>query len=55
MEHVKQHAYLGIQIDHHLSWNSQVHYVCSKVMRLIGFLHCHLHNCSKELKELSYK
>ena len=29
--------YLGIQIDHHLSWNSQVDYVCNKEMRLIGF------------------
>ena len=52
---VKQHSYLGILIDHHLSWNSQVHYVCSKAMRLTGFLQHNLRNCSKELKELSYK
>ena len=52
---VQQHSYLGIQIDHHLSWNSQVDYVCSKAMRLIGFLQRNLRNCSKELKELSYK
>ena len=52
---IKQHAYLGIQIDHHLSWNSQVDYVCSKVTRLIGFLQHNLRSCSKELKELSYK
>ena len=50
-----QHSYLGIQIDYHLSWNSQVDYVCSKATRLIGFLQRKLHNCSKELKELSYK
>ena len=24
-------------------------------MKLIGFLNCNLHTCSKELKELSYK
>ena len=52
---IKQHSYLGIQIDHHLSWNSQVDYVCSKAMRLIGFLQRNLRNCSEELKELSYK
>ena len=52
---VKQHSYVGIQIDQHLSWNSQVDYVCSKAMRLIAFLQCNLRNCSKELKELSYK
>ena len=52
---VKWHSYLGIQIDHHLSWNSHVDYVCSKVTRLIGFLQHDLRNHSKELKELSYK
>ena len=54
---VEHHIYLGIQIDHHLSWNPQVDYVCSKATsyRLIGFLQCNLCNSSKELKELSYK
>ena len=52
---VEQHSYLGIQINHHLSWNPQVDYVCSKATILIGFLQRNLHNCPKELKELSYK
>ena len=52
---VKQHSYLGIQMNHYLSWNLQVDYVCSKAMRLIGFMQRYLRNCFKELKELSYK
>ena len=52
---VEQHSYLGIQIDHRLSWRPQVDYVCSKATRLIGFLQRNLRNCPRELKELSFK
>ena len=38
LRNVEQHSYLRIQIDHHLSWNSQVDNVCSKAARLLGFL-----------------
>ena len=27
---VEQHSYLGIIIDHHLSWGPQVNHVCNK-------------------------
>ena len=49
---VEQYAYLGIQIDHHLSWSPQVDYVYGKATRLIGFLRHSLRNCPKSLKEL---
>ena len=52
---VEQHSYLGVIIDHQLSWKPHVEYVCGKAMKLIGFLNRNLHTCSKELKELSYK
>ena len=52
---VEQHSYLGIIIDHHLSWGPQVNHVCNKATRLIGFLQRNLRNCSRALKELSYK
>jgi len=52
---VEQHSYLGVIIDHKLSWQPHVDYVCGKTMKLIGFLNCNLHTCSKALKELSYK
>ena len=52
---VEQHSYSGVIIDHQLSWKSHVEYVCGKAMKLIGFLNCNLHTCSKELKEICYK
>ena len=52
---VDQHPYLGVQLDHHLSWRPQINYVCSKATRTLNFLHCNLQNCPKNLKELSYK
>ena len=52
---VEQHSYLGIIIDHHLSWGPQVNHVCNKATRLIGFLQRNLRSCSRALKELSYK
>ena len=50
---VKQHSYLGVIIDHHLSWKPHVDYVCSKAMKQIGFLNRNLNTCPKALKELS--
>ena len=52
---VEQHSYLGVIIDHRLSWKPHVDYLSGKVMKLIGFLNHNLHACSKELKALSYK
>ena len=52
---VEQHSYLGVIIDHQLSWKPYINYVCDKAMKLIGFLNRNLHTCSRELKELSFK
>ena len=52
---VKQHSYLGVTIDHQLSWKLHIDYVYGKAMKQIGFLNHNLHTCSKELKQLSYK
>ena len=46
---IKQHSYLGVIIDHQLSWKPHNNYVCGKAIQLIGFLNCNLHICSKEL------
>ena len=52
---VEQHPYLGLIIDHQLSWKPHVDYVRGKAMKQIGFLNRNLYACSKTLKELSYK
>ena len=51
---VEQHSYLGVIIDHQLSWKPYIDCLSGKAMKLIGFLNRNLHTCSKELKELSY-
>ena len=48
---VDQHPYLGVQLDHHLSWRSQINYVCSKATRTLNFLRRSLLNCPKNLKQ----
>ena len=55
LKNVEQHSYLGVIIDHQLSWKMHIDYVCGKAMKLIGFLNRNLHTCLKELKELSCK
>ena len=52
---VEQHSYLGVIIDHKLSWQPYVDYACGKAMKLIGLLNRNLRICSKAVKELSYK
>ena len=52
---VDQHPYLGVQLDHYLSWRPQINYVCSKATRTLNFLRRNLRNCPTNLKELSYK
>ena len=49
---IEQYSYLGVIIDHKLSWKPHIEYVSSKTMKLIGFLNRNLNTCSKEL---SYK
>ena len=46
---VEQHPYLGVIINHQLSWKPHVHYVRGKAMKQIGFLNHNLHVCSKTL------
>jgi len=48
-----QHLYLGVIIDHKLSWQPHVDYVCGKAMKLIGFLIQNLHTCPMTFKNLS--
>ena len=43
---VEQHSYLGVIIDHKLSWRPHVDYVCGKTMKLIGFLNRNLYNAN---------
>ena len=52
---VNQHKYLGVCLDHKMSWQPHINQICAKTNRLIGFLHRNLKYCSRKLKELAYQ
>ena len=52
---VEQHMYLGVKLDHRLSWRPHIDYVCNKANKLLGFLKRNLQSCTKYFRELSYK
>ena len=50
-----QHPYLGICLNHKLSWNPHITQLCNKANRLLGFLHRNLKTSPKHFKEMAYK
>ena len=50
-----QHSYLGICLNHNLSWNPHITQLCNKANRLLGFLHRNLKTSPKHIKEMAYK
>ena len=50
---VEQHMYLGVKLDHRLSWCPHINYVCNKANKLLGFLKRNLQSCTKYFRELS--
>ena len=52
---VDHHSYLGVVLDHKLSWEAHQNYVCNKVNRLLAFLNRNLPTHNQHLREYSYK
>ena len=52
---VDHHSYLGVVLDHKLSWEAHQNYVCNKVNRLLAFLNRNLPTYNQHLRENSYK
>ena len=50
-----QHSYLGICLNHKLSWSPHVSHLCNKANCLLGFLHRNLRNSPRHIKETTYK
>ena len=50
-----RHPYLGICLNHKLSWNPHITQLCNKVNRLLAFLHRNLKTSLKHIKEMAYK
>ena len=55
LQTTNEHPYLGVCLNHKLSWNSHITQLCNKANRLLGFLHRNLKNSSRHIKELAYK
>ena len=50
-----QHPYLGICLNHKLSWNPHITQLCNKANRSLGFLHRNLKTSPMHIKEEAYK
>ena len=51
LQTVENHSYLGVQLNHKMSWNTHINCVCSKANKMIGFLQRILRHCPRTLKE----
>ena len=50
-----QQPYLGIHLNHKLSWNPHITQLCNKANRLLGFLHRSLKTSPMYIKEMACK
>ena len=55
VEHVKNHPYLGLELDSTLSWNPHMKNTLTKSQRTLNLLRRNLHDCSPKTKETAYK
>ena len=51
---VDHYDYLGVTINHKLSWDSHSRKITSKALKTLGMLRRNLHSCSQEIKSLTY-
>ena len=52
---VDHHSYLGVVLDHKLSWEPHQNYISNKVNHLLAFLNRNLPRANQCLREYSYK
>ena len=55
LQSVKSHIYLGVEINHNLSWTNHISNITSKSYQVLGLLRRNLYNCSTHVKEIAYK
>ena len=52
---VDSSKYLGVTIKHDLSWGTQIQNIVSEANRTLGFLRRNMKECTKPVKDLTYK
>ena len=55
LNNVSQHPYLGVILDHKLSWHPHIETLCHKANHTLGFLKRNMYNLPMYLRECSYK
>ena len=55
LEHLKNHPYLGVELDSTLSWSEHQKNALGKSQRTLNLLRRNLHGCSVKTKETAYK
>ena len=54
VQQVTSTKYLGITINHNLSWSNHITQICSKANSVLAFLQSNLRQCSTTVKSLAY-
>ena len=55
LSHVKNHPYLGVELDNKISWKTHINQTTGKAQKTLNLLRRNLHNCSQKTKETAYK
>ena len=55
IQEVTSIKYLGVQIDHKLTWNDHIQYITHKAAQINGFLYRNLSQCPPYVKTTCYK
>ena len=55
LETVKSHTYLGVELNHKLTWADHINSTASKANRVLGLLRRNLYSCSAAVKETAFK
>ena len=55
IQEVTSIKYLGVQIDHKLTWNDHIQYITHKASQINGFLYHNLSQCPPYVKTTCYK
>ena len=55
LEVITSDKYLGVTLDHHLTFNEHVDTITRKASTVLNLCRRNLHMCSKDTKELAYK
>ena len=55
LQTVNSHTYLGVEINHKLSWADHINTTTVKANKVLGLLRRNLYSCSAKVKETAYK